>query len=136
MNEEISLAGLFSSVTRIGNEVRRPTRPASSAIHALLVHLERAGFEGAPRFLGIDERGRERLTFVEGNKHDQATPETIPNPMLPAIGRLIRRYHEAVADFTLLDGLHWHAEAETAVPGTAIVCHNDISPRNIVFQGG
>lgn len=111
-------------------------RPASPAVHALLMYLERAGFDGAPRFLGIDEQGRERLTFIPGQTHDLATPETIPDATLPTIGRLIRRYHEAVASFTLPDGLHWHAEAETAVSGQAIVCHNDISPRNIVFREG
>jgi hypothetical protein len=134
VNEETSLAGLVSTVTRIGDEVRRGMRPASPAVHALLAHLERAGFDGAPRFLGIDDQGRERLTFVPGETHDRATPETIPDVMLPAVGRLIRRYHDAVADFFLPDGLRWHADAETAVPGAAIVCHNDISPRNVVFR--
>jgi hypothetical protein len=136
VNEETSIAGLFSTVTRIGDEVRRGMRPASPAVHALLAHLERARFDGAPRFLGIDDQGRERLTFIPGETHDRATPETIPDVMLPAIGRLIRSYHDAVAGFTLPDGLHWHAEAETAVPGAAIVCHNDISPRNMVFGQG
>ncbi|HEV2066957.1 MAG TPA: phosphotransferase [Thermomicrobiales bacterium] len=130
------LAGLVSTVVRIGDEVRREMRLASPAVHALLVHLERAGFEGAPRFLGIDEQGRERLTFVPGQTYDRATPETIPDAVLPAVGRLIRRYHDVVANFTLPDGLRWHAEAETTVSGHAIVCHNDISPRNIVFRDG
>lgn len=111
-------------------------RPASPAVHALLGHLERAGFDGAPRFLGIDEHGRERLSFIPDRTYERATPETIPDAMLPAVGRLIRRYHDAVVDFSLPDGLRWHADAETAVPGEAIVCHNDISPRNIVFRDG
>jgi len=111
-------------------------RPGSPAVHALLVHLERAGFDGAPRFLGIDAQGRERLTFIPGQAHDRATPETVPDAMLPAIGRLIRRYHDAARDFSLPDGLRWWADAEIAVPGEAIVCHNDISPRNIVFRDG
>lgn len=129
------LSGLFSTATRVDDEVRRETRPASPAVHALLAHLEQAGFGAAPRFLGIDEHGRERLTFIPGETHDRATPETVPGAMLPAIGRLIRSYHDAVADFTLPDGLRWHAEEETAVPGRTVVCHNDISPRNIVFRG-
>lgn len=135
MREE-SLAGLVSTATRFGNEVRREIRPASPAVHALLAHLERAGFNGAPRFLGIDDQGRERLTFIPGETHDRATAESIPDTVLPAIGRLIRRYHDAAADFTLPDGLRWHADRETTIPGRAIVCHNDISPRNIVFRDG
>ena len=35
-------------------------------MHALLRHLERAGFDGAPRYLGDDEWGREVLDFIPG----------------------------------------------------------------------
>lgn len=35
-------------------------------MHALLAHLRTAGFEGAPRPLGIDDRGREALSFIPG----------------------------------------------------------------------
>ena len=41
-------------VVRSGQTVRRPQRPNSDAIHALLGHLEEAGFDGAPRFLGTE----------------------------------------------------------------------------------
>ena len=33
---------------------------------ALLDHLERVGFSGAPRYLGSDERGREVLSYIPG----------------------------------------------------------------------
>ncbi len=131
-----SLAGLVSSVVRIGDEVRRGLRPASPAIHALLRHLERVGFDGAPRFLRIDEQGRERLTFIAGESYNRSTPQVIPDDALPAIGQLIRRYHDAVAGFSLPEGLHWQAAAESAVNGEYIVCHNDLSPRNTVFRDG
>ena len=133
---EQPLAGLVSTVVRIDAEVRRTVRPASPAIHALLQHLERAGFDGAPRFLGIDGHGRERLTFIPGTTFDRSTPQVIPDEVLPAIGRLIRRYHDAVTGFSLPDDLHWHAAPERAVPGDFIVCHNDLSPRNTVFRDG
>jgi hypothetical protein len=35
-------------------------------VHALLRHLEGAGFDAAPRVLGIDGDGREVLTSIEG----------------------------------------------------------------------
>lgn len=35
-------------------------------MHALLSHLHAAGFHGAPRPLGLDEPGREVLTFIPG----------------------------------------------------------------------
>ena len=57
----ITNAGL---VSRVGDTVRRPWRPTSPATHALLDHLERVGFDGAPRFLGVDDRGREILSYI------------------------------------------------------------------------
>ncbi len=53
-------------VVRVGDTVRRPWRATSPATGALLEHLERVGFDGAPRFLGRDEDGREVLSYVDG----------------------------------------------------------------------
>lgn len=49
-------------VVRVGNTVRRPRQAGSDLLEALLTHLERVGFDGAPRFLGIDARGRQALS--------------------------------------------------------------------------
>lgn len=133
---EEQLPGFVSTVVRVGDEVRRPVSPATPAVHALLVHLERVGFAGAPRFRGIDGRGRARLTYIEGETYPAATPETLPELSLVAIGRLIRRFHDATAGFVLPEGVAWAHAAEREVPGEHVVCHNDISPRNIVFRNG
>src|SRR5260221_6573384 len=60
---EIPLAGgnMSSGVVRVGDTVRRPAGPWTPAVHALLAHLHAVGFDGAPRPLGVDERGREVL---------------------------------------------------------------------------
>ena len=65
--EEISLAGgNMTPVVKVGNTVRRIPGPWSETVHGLLNHLEQQGFEGAPRFLGFNEQGREILTFIAG----------------------------------------------------------------------
>lgn len=46
--------------------VRRELKPDSVKIHKLYQHLESEGFDYAPKFLGIDEKDREILTFIEG----------------------------------------------------------------------
>ena len=46
--------------------MRRPAGFWTPAVQALLEHLEAAGFEGAPRPRGIDDEGREVLTYVDG----------------------------------------------------------------------
>jgi len=58
--------GHTPGVVRVGDTVRRPLNANSERIHRLLVHFENCGFDGAPRFLGIDARGREILSFIDG----------------------------------------------------------------------
>jgi hypothetical protein len=57
-----------SVVYRRGDVVIRETGPWAPAVHALLRHLEQAGFTAAPRLVGpgLDSGGREMLTFIEG----------------------------------------------------------------------
>lgn len=114
--------------------MRRGTGPWTLAVHALLRHLEKVGFDGAPRVLGTDEWGREVLTYVPGETPDRASPEAVTEGTLTEVGKLLRRYHEAVSGFELPAGISWHHQG---FPGArTVVCHNDVSPRNTVFRGG
>ena len=85
-------------VSRVGDTVRRPRRPTSPATHALLDHLERVGFDGAPRFLGADEQGREVLSLIPG---EAAMPPyagwALTDEALVSVAELLRRYHDAAA---------------------------------------
>src|SRR5205823_1806197 len=73
---EVPLAGgdVTAGVVRVGATVRRPVQPQTPAVHAFLRHLEAAGFEGAPRVLGIDGQGREVLSFVPGDVPPRPLP--------------------------------------------------------------
>jgi hypothetical protein len=70
---EIPLLGGIANrglVVGSGQTVRRPQRATSAEAHALLRQLEEVGFDGAPRFLGTDARGREVLSYITGqNDH-------------------------------------------------------------------
>ena len=128
--EEIALhGGSMTAVWRVGETVRRATGRWTPAVHALLDHLERAGFEGAPRALGIDTAGREILTFLSGAsdwpKNDGA---------VLAVGRLLRRYHDAVATFVPPPGMPWRIDRPLGLD--ELVCHNDLQPANTVFRDG
>ena len=122
MDEEVPLAGGMSTpgVVRVGNTVRRPVKPDSEYVHALLSHFERAGFDGAPRFAGIDERGRATFTFIEGF----APPHNgfrLDEEAVRAGARLVRRVHD------LTEG------TEFAV-GSEVACHPNLSQPNFVFR--
>jgi Phosphotransferase enzyme family len=123
MTPETILTGgrTTSGVVRMGATVRRPRQPNDALATALLKHLERAGFDGAPRYLGVDEADRNILTFIDG----EVPPELgwHSDDVLRAAAGLVRRYHDATMGF----------------PGLAaadVVCHNDLSPCNAVFRGG
>lgn len=46
--------GFFTEFVGVGDTVRRPVTESCASVQQLLTHLERAGFKGAPRFLGAE----------------------------------------------------------------------------------
>ena len=80
--------------------MHREAGPWTPAIHELLRHLEHAGFDGAPRVVGFDDRGREVLTYVEGEAGSLHLPPALLHEHgIRALGRFIRGFHDAVAAF-------------------------------------
>jgi hypothetical protein len=132
---EEMLPGALSAPARVGGTVRRGTGAWTPAVHALLRHLERAGFDGAPRVLGFDAQGREVLTYVPGDVPRNAGPDVVNDRALFEVGRLLGRYHEATRGFSLPPGVVWHGGGVGPGPGE-VVCHNDLAPRNTVFREG
>ena len=67
----------------------RDAGPWTSAVHALLRHLEDVGFAAAPRVVGsgLDREGREVLTFING-EFTQPGPWSMDGAA--AVGSLLR----------------------------------------------
>jgi hypothetical protein len=120
-------------VVRVGDTVRRPQSDRATAVHALLLHFEAVGFDGAPRFLGIDERGREVLSYVEGEP--ALAPVPAADDVLVELGRLLRRMHDAQAGFELPDEVRW-PDLPVEPTAESVVCHNDLFWPNVVFRDG
>lgn len=122
-------------VVRVGDTVRRPLRPSSPAVHALLDHLKRVGFDAVPAFLGVDDQGREVLTYVPGETVTAPYPAwSMTDSALESVAHLLRRYHEAVADFDP-SGHPW-AEPVPTEYDEGLISHNDPNLDNIVFRDG
>jgi Phosphotransferase enzyme family len=135
--EEVLLGGSTNAglVIRIGDTVRRPLRPTSGTTRALLDHLERVGFDGAPRYLGTDERGREVLSYVPGTAVLKPYPAwALTDSALISVAVLLRDYHRAATgfDFAAHD---WSHPLPPRFRGE-VVCHNDLNLDNIIFSGG
>jgi hypothetical protein len=121
-HDEVPLAGgrIARGVVRVGGTVRRPMPSDPDFVHGLLAHLERCGFEGAPRFLGVDSRGREILSYIEG----WAPPHNgfrLPREAVAAGARLVRRVHDLTA------GTEFAA-------GSEVACHLNLAQQNFVFR--
>lgn len=137
MVEEPLRGGRLSSVVRVGDTVRRRTGPWTPAVHSLLSYLEDVGFDAAPRVLGIDEHGREVLTFIPGETVGEPPwPEWIwSDAVLKKTAGLLRQYHDAVANYRPPDDSVWRFRDGSPGP-REIVCHNDVGPPNIVIFDG
>ena len=128
-------AGNTSSVWRRGATVRRSTGPWTPAVHGLLRHLEAVGFEGAPRVLGLDEQGREILTYLEGEVPVYPTaPQLWSDAVLEEVAVLLRRLHDATVGWEPTSS-RWR-EGAAAPEGGEVICHNDVAHYNLVFRAG
>lgn len=118
---EVPLLGgrLTAGVVRVGDTVRRPGSEVSGAVRDLLQHLRAVGFDGAPRYLGVDEDGRDVLEFLPGEVPAKIRP--LADAQVRAGARLLRRFHDATRGSSLAgDG--------------EVVCHHDAGPNNAVFR--
>lgn len=137
VDEEPLDGGNLGGAVRVGDTVRRGTGPWTPAVHSLLDHLERTGFSGAPRARGIDDQGREILTFLPGETvgSQEPWPRWVHEDVtLDAAASWMRRYHDAVANFVPDADATWRG-AGTWTPGL-IVGHNDAAPYNAAWDRG
>jgi phosphotransferase family enzyme len=137
VNEEAMSGGVANAgaVTRVGEHVLRPSNPHSASIHRLLVSLRAGGFDGASMPIGIDDDGRERLVFIEGDVAVPPYPEWAQaDSALASVAVLMRRFHEASRSFDSA-GSTWSTEMADPAAGP-IICHNDVCLENVVFRDG
>ncbi|KAB2361764.1 phosphotransferase [Actinomadura montaniterrae] len=137
MHEAPLDGGNTTGATRTGNTVRRATGPWTPAVHALLAHLAAEGFTAAPRPLGIDERGREILTFLDGDTVGSAKPWppwVFEADTLDQAARWMREFHEAVAGFVPPPDAVWREGGRWSEG--LVIGHNDAAPYNAVWRDG
>jgi Ser/Thr protein kinase RdoA (MazF antagonist) len=146
---ELPRGDVTEGVVRVGTTVRRPHQPQSLAVAGYLDHLQRRGFDGAPRYLGRDGEGRDVLTFLPGAVAGDPPEEWAADPLLlRSVGALLRRLHEA-SDGYLVDtgfaappGSPWmldrmrEIDRATAPEAWELIAHNDVTTQNVVVTGG
>src|SRR3954467_3569614 len=98
--ERVPAGGSMTPVVRVGGPGRRAAGPWTPTIHALLRHIRASGFELAPEPLGLDERGREIVSFPPGPRPTYPPPGfVLSDGTLTTAARTLRAYHDATAGF-------------------------------------
>ncbi len=135
-DDETPLAGgnINTGVVRVGDTVRRSISQNSRNVHRLLEQLERRGFANSPRFLGVDDQGREILSYMSGTA---TIPQTLwtNTVALIEVTKMLRNLHDAtrIRDFAP-DG-NW-AYTYPLAERNDVICHNDFAPYNMIFRDG
>lgn len=120
---EIVGRGSMGRLWIVDGTVRRERGPHSDAVAALLRHLERREYPYSPRYLGIDDQGRDVLTRVPG----VPVPTLRGDSQLIEVGQAIAGLAEAVRDFRTPPGATWCNPEGWPLHGDTVI-HNDIAP--------
>jgi hypothetical protein len=117
--EIVLTGGNMTPVVRVGDTVRRAAGPWTPTVHALLRHLRARGFTRAPEPLGIDERGREILSFLPGRVGTYPLDDfMLADATLTSVAGLLRAFHAATAGFESAPDAVWQWRAHCAAPGS------------------
>lgn len=161
--EEVLTGGNSTTVVRSGDTVRRSAGPWTPTVQALLAYLRATGVTEVPEPLGVDDQGREVLSYLPGDVANYPLPDWLwDESVLRDAGALLRRVHDASIGFlaatavpggavsggTAAGGSVVDGAAAVPVPTAAptwqlpahepveVVCHNDVAPYNLVFRAG
>ncbi len=119
-------------VVRLGDTVRRQAGEWTRSVHALLRHLASVSYP-APHPLGIDEEGREVLSFIPGDPaHPNHLADLESTGAIRRVGKLIADYHKAQAGFIAPRDAVWRSEGRDPTGSEEVLAHNDFAPWNLI----
>jgi len=120
-------------VVRLGETVRREAGAWTPTHQALLAHLQNKGFP-APVPLGLDDQGRETVSWLPGRAANWPWPPALlATDGARAVGALLRRYHDAVADFAPPSPPIWRHGPQPIGAGD-VALHGDFGPYNLIWS--
>ncbi|WP_121006543.1 aminoglycoside phosphotransferase family protein [Saccharothrix australiensis] len=108
-------------VVRVGDTVRRSRGPRSDYAAEVLRHLEAVGYAHAPRHLGVDDEGRDVLTYLPGRTTDHPTQRA--DGAYARAGAMLRELHDLTTGHPLA------GDRECVV-------HGDPGPFNTIVRDG
>jgi len=138
MEEKILTGGGTRNQTvKIGNIIHKKAPEQHPMVRAYLLYLEKEKMQGVPRFLGIDEQGRDMLSYLPGKTMGPDYPHDHPclhsDQCVIDTARFMRKLHDISVGF-----LPRAVEAGWINPffsneAPEIICHGDAATWNFVF---
>jgi hypothetical protein len=133
VDEQELTGGNTTGVVRIGDTAHREAGPWTPTVQRLLAHVRAAGMAEVPEPLGLDDQGREIVSYLPGDVPGWPAPAWLwSGDVLVEAGRLLRCFHDATAGFPRSDAV-WRLPATEPAE---VICHNDAAPYNMVFRDG
>lgn len=130
-DEEALTGGNMGGATRIGDSVHRTPGPWTPSIQRLLTHLRQQDLTWVPEPRGVDEQGRDKLSYLPGLVPQHPLPAWIwSEQILVDAAVMMAELHKATEDFRS-EGAIW--QLPTHQPAE-VFCHNDFAPCNMVFS--
>lgn len=126
------------SVMRIGDEVARPAHPQTPFVDHFLNHLQSRGVTLGPTPLGLDDQGRQRLSFIPGQAPTSPYPDwAFDEGLLVDLASQQQSLHAAGADYEPPADAIWAVSGGNYFPagsdGTSF-CHNDLCMSNVIVD--
>lgn len=130
------LPGGSGGVWRVGRTVRRPTGAWTPAVHELLDWLGDEGLGGIPHVSGIDDDGREIVSYIEG-RGVLVDDEVVLDDVLVEAVAWLRDFHDLVDGYRPDGPRNWRQSDEPVELGPdEVICHNDTGAYNWIIQSG
>lgn len=133
-HEETLTGGNINKVVKVGETVRRETDP-NPFVNDLLKYLEKVGCPYVPRYLGVDEKGREAFSYIQGvvsgNNYPENESYMWSNMALAELAKILREFHDCNVGFSTSEkSLNDYPDESQH----EVICHNDAALYNVVFK--
>lgn len=132
LNRAAEVNEQFRSIELTAETVTRPAGPHTQTVHSFLRHLREKDLDCVPQPISLDDE-TETLRFIEGESGGDGWKNQHDVQGLRSAARLLRRIHDASADWVPPDNAVF--AAPTAEGGDVYV-NGDPGPWNFVWRDG
>ncbi len=133
---EVLHGGREGKITKEENIVIRPGNVWTTYVQTFLAYMHDNGFNHIPKPYGINEKGMEMVSYVDGTVYNDCLPkEILTDNVLIEVAKLLRRYHDIGEKYIhqLTGEEVWMLPERLPVE---VMCHGDFAPYNITFVDG